>query len=759
MPYEIVKKDDKFCVRQESNGKILGCHDTKEEAEIQIVSININEGTNKSFDTNLTMNVLDDNISVEGYLFRYSDSSNVEDRDLHRQYWSKDTYLMEETFPIKGMPIMFAHSDEDEWTKIGIGIVNFSKEDDVGLFIKGQLHKREKWKKIVKEAARKRGMKVSLKQLDELADNAYDNMKAVVENVPLQWSMGAYPPTYYADKSTGKIERAGLVEATLTPVPAEPFGTDVVVSFKSVLNTINGLKEHEAKEAVNGDKNNFKNIEKSENNRGLKMQTEDKFGLREEAQKVLDAFIAEKTKAIMSELSQKFGDDMEEDEEEMAEAAEKKAISIISKDTGFKNSSPENQKSIVSQILKENQNEIIKEAVHEYMGALQQDRENTQKSISSALEGFDAPEAPKSAGGFSVDEESKKSFGRFEVKEPEMSFQKFFKDVYYGRKPNYEHTQKTIESQKAQNPYVGTLGGFLVGQDMATQILDPLRAKAVTFQAGVTETRVNNIGIYSVPKMTSVPTAYRPGINQQVGESEAKFDTVSAFLRPLACRVVVPRQMLMQTGTNVEQKIKDEMIRSLRLQIDKEILEGVGTVTGSNTGAEIRGVKRVLLGSSLAATHAAALDTNGRIPTYDDFVNADTALAEQNVEIDDASTAWIMHPRDRGTMRRTVDANGNPLLYPSYAEKPYEDIIGYRVLTTTQIDKTQTVGTNSDNSDIYFGNWRYAEYIIGSDIEIILDDMTLADNLQVRFIAYLYSDLIIHYPEAFYIMRGVRAQA
>jgi len=118
---------------------------------------------------------------------------------------------------------------------------------------------------------------------------------------------------------------------------------------------------------------------------------------------------------------------------------------------------------------------------------------------------------------------------------------------------------------------------------------------------------------------------------------------------------------------------------------------------------------------------------------------------------------WIMHPRDRGTFRRTTDANGQPLLYGNYSERPYEDLVGYKVLTTTQISNTQTVGTSADCSDIYFGNWRFGEYVIGQDIEVIRDDMTLADSLNVRFIVYMYSDFIVHYPEAFYIMSGVRA--
>ena len=90
-------------------------------------------------------------------------------------------------------------------------------------------------------------------------------------------------------------------------------------------------------------------------------------------------------------------------------------------------------------------------------------------------------------------------------------------------------------------------------------------------------------------------------------------------------------------------------------------------------------------------------------------------------------------------------------------ERAREDLIGYDVRTTTQIPINLTTGTNTDTSQIFFGNYRFSEYVIGSDIEVILDETTLADNLQVRFIVFLYSDFIVHYPEAFYIMQGVRS--
>jgi len=39
----------------------------------------------------------------------------------------------------------------------------------------------------------------------------------------------------------------------------------------------------------------------------------------------------------------------------------------------------------------------------------------------------------------------------------------------------------------------------------------------------------------------------------------------------------------------------------------------------------------------------------------------------------------------------------------------------------------------------------------------MVDTVTLMNSLQVRVIAYTFSDFIIHYPEAFTVLTGVRA--
>jgi HK97 family phage major capsid protein len=115
-----------------------------------------------------------------------------------------------------------------------------------------------------------------------------------------------------------------------------------------------------------------------------------------------------------------------------------------------------------------------------------------------------------------------------------------------------------------------------------------------------------------------------------------------------------------------------------------------------------------------------------------------------------------MHSRSRGRYRGLTATTGEPLFRDNYGIKAFPELIGYPVHVGNQISITDTIGSTSDNSEIYFGAWRYIEYVMQDALEILVDRITLASNLQAKILAYTYSDILIHYPEGFYIMKGVR---
>jgi HK97 family phage major capsid protein len=313
----------------------------------------------------------------------------------------------------------------------------------------------------------------------------------------------------------------------------------------------------------------------------------------------------------------------------------------------------------------------------------------------------------------------------------------------------------TRSSMRAQNPEIGTLGGYLLGQEMATEILPVLRPRVVAFNAGVRSVEVQGVGSYIVPKATVAPQAYRPGMNEAVPESDGQFDVVIANMRPIASNIRIPRQMLLSQAVAAEEHLRNEMVKSISLKIDQEIFIGAGKATATDPGAQILGIERVLqTNPTYASTNVVTLAANGRKPVLQDLEDALTVLASNDVEQSD-EWGWVFHPRVEGVFRSITDTTGQPLLRGNYGEREYERLLGYRKHMSTQIPINRTTGSNNNTSLIFAGRFDFAQYVMSNQIEIIVDEYSQSRNLQVMFTAYTFSDFIVDYPQAFYLINGV----
>ena len=76
MPYTIVRREDQYCVAKESDGSILGCHDTREEAVDQIAAVEASEDREK-----MVADILD------------SMCENEDEKSLYRDIITLITYL------------------------------------------------------------------------------------------------------------------------------------------------------------------------------------------------------------------------------------------------------------------------------------------------------------------------------------------------------------------------------------------------------------------------------------------------------------------------------------------------------------------------------------------------------------------------------------------------------------------------------------------------------------------------------------------
>lgn len=139
-----------------------------------------------------------DGWDIEGYgvVFNWKDASP------NREFFHKNTDFMWNEFPMTwARPELFDHGQDGAIKHVGVGFVDKIEVDDVGIWVKGHLNRRNRYAQMVK------------KLLDEGA---------------LGWSSGSVQHLAKRSRTVkGQIDVWPIVEFSLTPVPAMPEGTEI----------------------------------------------------------------------------------------------------------------------------------------------------------------------------------------------------------------------------------------------------------------------------------------------------------------------------------------------------------------------------------------------------------------------------------------------------------------------------------------------------------------------------------------------------
>ena len=129
-------------------------------------------------------------------------------------------------------------------------------------------------------------------------------------------------------------------------------------------------------------------------------------------------------------------------------------------------------------------------------------------------------------------------------------------------------------------------------------------------------------------------------------------------------------------------------------------------------------------------------------------MNAVAGVQADNIE----PTAAIYSSRTAKTFAGLVATDNQPLVPPPF-------LSGLRQLVSNQLPNTLTQGSNSDNSEIYVGD--FSQLLIGvrPSIGVQVQRLTerFADNMQIGLLAYLRADIQLMHPQAFVVVTGVRA--
>jgi HK97 family phage major capsid protein len=281
----------------------------------------------------------------------------------------------------------------------------------------------------------------------------------------------------------------------------------------------------------------------------------------------------------------------------------------------------------------------------------------------------------------------------------------------------------------------GTIGagGAIVPTPIAAGVLDVMRAKTVSIQAGARTVPMDSQTLKIARQITDPVGGWRAE-NAAIVESDPVFDQVTLTAKTWAVRFNVSRELL-EDGQNTDAAIRAILAGAAAVGLDQAILVGSGT---SNQPLGIRGQPGI---------QAVSMGINGaQLTNWTQPLNAVQALETANAGV---CSAMVMAPRTARSIYGFVDSTGQPLMPPPR-------VANVPVLVSTSVPINEVQGSSGAvASSIFTGD--FSEVMIGlrTDLQIQVLQERFAEIGQIGFIAWMRADVALARPGAIARIAGI----
>lgn len=323
--------------------------------------------------------------------------------------------------------------------------------------------------------------------------------------------------------------------------------------------------------------------------------------------------------------------------------------------------------------------------------------------------------------------------------------------AHYSQKPDYNASSEPITTQDFLKGLAGlkttdtvraalstgsdSAGGYTVPSRVAPNILDAMVAESSVLNAGALIELIEAAKTYTTAAVDSVPVASWRAESGNVLESDPGFRAVVAAPHSLAFYFKISRELLAD-GQGIEVTLNTAIAQAMALALDAAALRGSGTAP----------TPRGLLNTS--GVHAVTSGTNGAaLANYSKLFEGVAAMlgAEHGMP-----NACIMAPRSLVKLGGLLDTTNQPMQVPPMLQP-------VKLLATSQIPVNLTVGTSTDCSEIYLGNFTQMKLIMRENLSIGLLREHFALTGEIGFVAHVRADVAVLRPKAFAIVTGVKA--
>ncbi len=297
-------------------------------------------------------------------------------------------------------------------------------------------------------------------------------------------------------------------------------------------------------------------------------------------------------------------------------------------------------------------------------------------------------------------------------------------------------------AQKALSVGTDSAGGYLVPSALMPTVLGALVANSSLMEAGTRLIPMDDYGAgdaarsYTFGAIDTLPTAAWRAENGVIAESDPTFRSIVATPRSLALSFKVSRELLAD-AMNMDMVLAQIMGQSIAKELDRAGL------IGSGTAPEPRGIRNIVGISAVTnGVNGASLATT----RYANLMSAAQAILSANGGL---PTAAIMAPRTLVGFGSLADTTNQPLQRPDLLRNT-------QMITTSQLPVNLTVGSSTDCTEIFVGDFRRTLWVLRETFSIQQLNQPFALNGQIGFVAHVRADFVVEYPSTLSLVTGVR---
>ena len=279
-------------------------------------------------------------------------------------------------------------------------------------------------------------------------------------------------------------------------------------------------------------------------------------------------------------------------------------------------------------------------------------------------------------------------------------------------------------------------GGFAVPSLVMPQILEALVPASSLLSAGAGIVPLTEgAKQYTTAAVDNIPAAAWRLESGNLAESAPTFRAVVAAPKSLAFYFKASRELLADAA-NMDAALNVAIAQAFAKELDRAGLRGTGTNPEPRGILTTSGVKAVSNGVNGAA-----------LAGYGNFFTGAQELLAANAPM---PTAAIMSPRSLVKLGGLTDTTGQPLRRP-------EMLSGMTMLSTSAVPNNLTVGTSTDCSEIYIGDFTKLAFMMREQVSIQVAKEAFATTGEIGFVCHVRADVVLTHPACFAVVTGVRA--